>query len=247
MTAYFSQNEINKINTSSCYYEAGYGFLEALSSDLENLPNVEFSGHFITPHHPRENEADIMLEHISSDNPEAIVAFHNGIFAKEHASYLEQNALQKKYPIYALPFSCDKDLSTEYNTVFQDIKVISSWFPELENDINKKFIADYEAAKGKKPSFFALLGFENGLIIANALQNNKSPLKTAISNTKIEGPRGTIEFANETNKCLYDNYLWSINAANREVLTKLAKNPRQTPVRAKEENQTGWMNAYLCH
>ncbi|MFT5823164.1 MAG: branched-chain amino acid transport system substrate-binding protein [Crocinitomix sp.] len=244
---YFSQNNICKIETSSCYYESGYGFTEALSSAIEKLPKVEFSGHFITPHHPREDEATQMLEYISTDNPDAIVAFHNGIFAKEHASYLVENSLQKKYPIYALPFTCDADLCKAHNAVFQDIKVISSWFVELENDTNKKFIADYTAAKGKQPTIFALLGYENGLIIADAIRHNNLPIKKAISETIIQGPRGTIQFNETANNCIYNNYLWSIKSDNKEVLTKLPKNPIQSPKQIDQENLTGWMNAYLCH
>jgi ABC-type branched-subunit amino acid transport system substrate-binding protein len=247
LTYYFSKNNINKIETSSCYYESGYGFINALASAIEQLSNTEFSGHFITPHHPREDEAAQMLEYISTDNPDAIVAFHNGLFAEEHASYLAQNDLQKKYPIYALPFTCDAKLCKEHPSVFQDIKVIANWFTDLENDTNKKFIADYLAAKGKNPTFFSLLGYENGLIIANAIRNNQIPLKDAISATTVEGPRGTIKFNAQSNNTEFDNYIWSIKTDKKEVLTKLEKNPNPTSRQTNHEDLQGWMNAYLCH
>ena len=244
---HFDKNNVSKIETSTCYYESGYGFIEALATSLENASNVEFSGHFITPHEPRENEAELMMQHISEDNPEAIVAFHNGVFAKEHATFLAENNMHEKYPIYALPFSCEDSLINDHENVFQEITTVSSWYPQLENESNKKFVADYVATKGKNPSFFALLGYENGLIIANALKQNSGSLKTAIADTHIDGPRGPIAFDNESNSTAFDQHLWKINGSDKTVISKLEANPKKTDPLQEDSDAKGWFNAYLCH
>ncbi|NOQ70639.1 MAG: ABC transporter substrate-binding protein [Crocinitomix sp.] len=243
---YLSQNDYNKIESSTCYYESGYGLIHALADAVENSTNIEFSGHFITPHEPRDNEAEVMQNYISEDKPDAIVAFHNGIFAKEHATFLHENKIHEKYPIYALPFSCEDNLIAEFPDVFQEIKPISSWFLELENESNKDFIAAYEALKGNKPSYFSLLGYENGLVIANALKKDL-PLKTAIANSNATGPRGPIVFDEESKSTTFNHYLWKIKDGLKEKLTKLEVHPLKTPRQLEKADPKGWFNAYLCH
>ena len=52
------------IALSSCYYDSGYGLTQALEKTLYKSQG-EFAGHFITPLHPRENEAQLMSDFYS--------------------------------------------------------------------------------------------------------------------------------------------------------------------------------------
>lgn len=247
LVLHFSKNNIAKIETSTCYYESGYGFIHALAKSIEQTDNVEFAGHFITPHSPRENEAQLMEQHITEDNPDAIVAFHNGIFAKEHATFLNESEIYKKYPIYALPFTCEDNLINDFKPVFQNVKSVSSWYPELENEANNNFILKYSNAKGKPPSFFSLLGYENGLIIANAIKNGETPIKKAIEQTTIEGPRGEISFNPDSNCTRFNNHIWEITGDKKTTIAKLEANNLNTVNQNLESEASGWFNAYLCH
>jgi ABC-type branched-subunit amino acid transport system substrate-binding protein len=248
LVGWFAEKKKEKIVTSTCYYESGYDFFKALEQGMNQVENTHFAGHFITPHHPRENEAHLMMETFDAIQPDAVVAFHNGIYAKEHASFLKQNQIQRKYPLYCLPFSCEDQLLKEFPTVFDQVHIISSWFAELDTPENKTFIEDYQKAYGKTPSFFALLGYENGLILRNCLDQPSHQVNEIIEKTTIKGPRGLIAF-DDNQKTQYRNYLWSINynestSPKREKVEAL-KAARK--IQSTENQDGGWFNAYLCH
>ncbi len=234
------------IATSTCYYEAGYGFISALEEAIHETENTAFAGHYITPLHPRENESTIMRETFESCNPDVIVGFHNGVFAQEHASYLSEQPSVMDKPMYCLPFSFLTETATEYPHIASNIKLVSSWFPELDNDANKVFVEKQLKNYQKTPDFFALMGYENGLVIANALTQKEGTIADRISNTNIKGPRGIIRFQNQETS--FENHCWNqnLNHENKVVRSKFLTLPSAPKIYQAIENQ-GWFNAYLCH
>lgn len=249
---YFETHNIQKLATSTCYYESGYDFIESLGSALEQTEKTAFAGHFITPLNPRENESELMDQTIKAIDPDAIVAFHNSLYAQEHATFLAENNIHTSYPIYSLPFSCEDNLIMKFPEVFAEINVLSTWFRELNNDANLTFIKNYEKAYHKTPDFFALLGYENGLIIRNGFDQEGSSLRSAIEKTNIQGPRGNIAFNSELNRTAYPHYLWEISPQNEQIPLKKIKKElgipqlETSPDQSQEETR-GWFNAYLCH
>lgn len=252
LVRYFESNSIKNIATSTCYYEAGYDFIESLSTALTHTEDSSFAGHYITPLNPREDESQIMTETFTEIQPDAIVAFHNAIYAKEHATFLNENGVHKNFPIYALPFSYSNDLVKEYTNVFEKIKLVSNWFPELENQENQKFITAYQDNHNKTPDCFALLGYENGLVIRETLKNDPKNIKETIENINVDGPRGTIQFNNELNRTTYKNYVWEIINNQTSDPTKKIVDQIDEPLNLsladlQKSGQTGWFNSYLCH
>ena len=250
LTSYFAKNNIKNIATSSCYYEAGYGFNEALFQAYKAQENtIDITGHFITPLNPRENESELMEVAFSDINPDAIIAYHNGIYAKEHAEFLTQNKIYNKYPIYALPFSTETSTIKEFPEVINNIKTISSWQPELDNTVNKAFVEAFTNKYGKQPDYFALLGYENGLIINEFLIKKESNPKTHIHEIQTEGPRGTINFNNSYKKTNYDCYIWDhkfVDESNIQKNNNITL-PNTFFKGTEIQSHQGWFNAYLCH
>jgi len=251
---YFSDQNINNIVTSTCYYEAGYSFIEGLESALKENQNTSFSGHFITPLNPRENEAEIMRQWMMDINPDAVFAFHNGVFAKEHADYLSINKLYKEFSIYTLPYSVDQKLLDEFPNVFECVKSISSWFPELKSHENQLFVSKYKLEFKKTPSSFALLGYENGLMIRSALNfkanENSTTINQNIKSLNLEGPRGQISFETENNRTEFGHYIWKIiKSESGQMIREIEKKiePIESIIIPKTKTENGWYNAYLCH
>ena len=249
--AFFLSEKNNKsIATSSCYYESGYGFIKALDLALNQIKSAQFVGHYITPLNPRQQESEIMNLAIEEMKPDAIIAFHNSIFAKEHAEYLSENKLYEKHPVYCLPFSAEDQLVKDFPSVFKKIKTISSWYPDLANQHNQTFVFDYGEKTGKKPDFFALLGYENGLIINAALNQKNSSLVTNLEKTNIDGPRGNISFNQTEQKTSFKNYIWEqyldadqkVKRTQNETLELNTINTNNKII-----NTQGWHNSYLCH
>lgn len=238
--AYFNKNGISKITTSTCYYESGYGFTQALHNSLYNN-NAEFSGHFITPLHPRENEAKLMTQFVKETNPDAVVAFYSGLYAKEHASYLQQNKINTTTPLFTLPFSVDDKILNDFPEIFNRTKCVSSWFRELDTKENKLFVERYKQKYNKEASIFSVLGFENGLLINNYLNN-----KNTFSNEKIIGPRGHL-FLDTINRTSPKQYLWKLSWENNTYTLKQSETLNSDITNdALTNEENGWHNAYLC-
>lgn len=241
---YFLNNNLLNIGTSTCYYESGYGFLEAIQNSIYKNKKGQFSGHFITPLHPRENEADLMKEFVSATNPDALFAFHNGIYAKEHASYLQNNEINKSTPLYTLPFTIDNKILQQFPKIFDQTRCVSSWFTNSKNEENQNFTSLYKERYNKTPSIFSVLGYENGLLIKNFLGNINN-----FSNAEIIGPRGPLNVNKTTNRTDIKQLLWELSwDGNTYKIKCLEELDYQMAIDFLNSDQdNGWHNAYLCH
>lgn len=248
--AYLSKDNHLKIATSTSYFDAGFGFLSALENGLNSSQNLEVVGHFITPHTPREDEAELMSSFFNDTSADTVVAFHNGVFAKEHATFLQKNEQYKNKTFYCLPFSCEDTIVKEFPEVAEKFNVVSSWYPELTNTANQTFVRAYVDLHKKSPSIFALVGYENGLAIAAALSKDNQ-LSESMKELTIEGPRGTINFKKGTNSTSFIPQIWNVKLAGEEVKReinnsiKLDQFHEENPIPNQPVN--GWFNAYLCH
>lgn len=248
--SYLSKDTHLKIATSTCYFDAGFGFLSAFEKGINSAQNMEIVGHFITPHTPREDEAELMTSFFNDTAANTVVAFHNGVFAKEHATYLQKNGQYKDKTFYCLPYSCEDSIVKEFPEVAEKFNVVSSWYPELTNTANQTFVNSYVDLHKKSPSIFALLGYENGLAIAAALSQDK-PLSEALKGLETDGPRGTINFQKDINSTSFNPHIWTVKLAGEEVKRNLISTihtehfQEENPVPNQPIN--GWFNAYLCH
>lgn len=236
---YFISKGYKNITTSTCYYESGYDFTKAMHEALYEKQEAEFSGHFITPLTPRKNEAELMTQFVSESNPDALFAFHNGIYAEEHANFITQNKINTKKPLYTLPFSVDNKVLAKFPETFNNTKYVSSWSIDLKTEENKNFIKHYHQKYNKIPSIFSVLGYENGLLIHEYLNKN--------SNNDIIGPRGKLNSTN--NRTNPKQHLWELKWLNNTYklnhLKELKPSNTTSLINTKEENN--WHNAYLCH
>lgn len=242
---YFSDKGINNIGISTSYYDAGYGFVEAIEKATNENNSSKITGHFISPLHPRENEGDILSKFTTDSNLDAIFAFHNGVFAKEHASFLKENNLTKKTPFYSLPFSIDKKVLDDYPHVFNNTFCASSWMSSLKTKENEIFVKKYKEIYNTEPSIFALLGYENGILINNFFINNGSLVKN-----DFVGPRGTINVDSISNRTTNTHYLWKLKYEDGNYTSLLVQelNYKYSDNLYKDnKEQGGWHNAYLCH
>jgi branched-chain amino acid transport system substrate-binding protein len=241
---YFVEHSLNQVAMITSYYDCGYGFVESMGEVFEQSGTANFAGHFITPLVPRENEAQLMKDFVNYTNPQAIFGIYNGIYAKENAAYLAQNKINKLFPYYTTQFAVGEAILKENSAVFEGTKVISSWFPDLDNIENITFKKLYFEKYQNPVSEFSLLGYENGLIIKEMLKENKT------DNPPI-GPRGALRLHPETNRTSFPHFLSEIHIEN-DVITQKTLEVRgneksKIQIGAFEIEKSGWHNAYLCY
>lgn len=242
---YFVQKGIHKIGISTSYYDAGYDFTFAMETVMQKNPTLQFAGHFITPLQPRENESQLMRQFFDQVHPDVIFGFHNGVFAQEHALFLEKSELTKKTPIYVTPFSINENPSSETKNTFDQQFCISPWYPELDTPENKSFQEAYVEKYNSGANFIALLGFENALLIQDFF--NKGLDSNAIASI---GPRGSMHIDETYNRTLFNHYLWQFVAKEngyQKILVETFEIKDQHLENNTQISRSGWENAYLCH
>lgn len=250
------EKKYNHIATSSSYYDVGYGVQQAFEMSIYQ-GNSSFAGHYITPFYPREDEAECMTATIAPINPEVVFANHSGLYAEEHASFVNSNSITKEYPFYTMPFTISDGILSKYGDLFDKVFVAGSWIEGMGSDENRAFTKLYEDTYGTKPTVFSLLGYENGLILKNAAEaaTSQESLAAAIDNISLLGPRGEIRFDPETNRTIYNHYIYRLSMAPGEEKTleqtDVLENDGQfiKDITQKDfpEQMGGWHNAYLCH
>lgn len=252
---YFTSKKYEKIATSTSFYDSGYGLLSAIEYAFNEQDN--FSGHYITPFHPREDEALYMSQIINEQKPDAVFAFYSGLYAEENADFISQNKITQKYPFYVTPFFINDKILDEYKNNQNDLYVVSSW---MQNDTDTSELNElYQNSYSENPTYFSILGYENGLILKNIMLNAKNlsvkSLIEEMDHLNIKGPRGIIKFDKDTNRTAFDHYIYELNL---DSLNNISFRKIETLVNdghfikalssiTKPDHQSGWHNAYLCH
>ena len=92
---------------------------------------------------------------------------------------------------------------------------------------------------------FALLGYENGLLIKGYLED-----KNRIDDPKLIGPRGSLQVNTETRRTIFEQFLLELSfidgVYHKRIKEKVGMFNHQLQSCEKESNN-GWFNAYLCH
>lgn len=82
------------------------------------------------------------------------------------------------------------------------LRTIAPWADDPENQVNHRFVADFEDEHRRLPSGFAALGFDLALVLDQAIKNmggrvgDRASFARAIANSQVQGTRGLIRFAN---------------------------------------------------
>lgn len=253
---YLFKNNYKKIASATSYYDSGYGMLSAIESSFKE--DMGFVSHYVTPFHPRENEADCMDQVITANDPDAVFAFFSGLFAEENAQFVEQNKITHKYPFYVTPFFINERIIEEYKNTPYDLHIVGTW---MQNDAdNGGFVNDYKDAHAEMPSVFSLLGYEGGLIIKNLLLKTEGDMRMSvllneISNLNIAGPRGVLQFDEATNRTIFNHHIYKLNLDPQsnvrfEKMATLENNGdfiKAVTSYTEPLAVGGWQNAYLCH
>ena len=244
------------IEYMTCYYDAGYHFALAMEHALYKNGG-EYTGHSITPLHPRENEAEIIAANIEHNQPDLVMSVNSGLFATEAVGYMAKADLANKYAFSLSPVSVDREALKKHNiTRFESV---ATWFPELDNPHTRTLCELVEDRTGKHPTLFHMMGFEVGMVLGTLEKEAGKPLspfalRKALAAAKVEGPRGEVSFEGDFNRANFDHYRWTPAIEGDAFVMKQGENlgagkAFEDDVRHGPQNAEmgGWNNPYLCH
>lgn len=132
---------------------------------------------------------------------------------------------------------------------------VTSWHHDWDTTENREFCEMYRNRHSSEPDEFAMLGYENGLWVKQALQNNgetfnRDSFINGLKEARFIGPRGEVTVNAKLKMASSDHLLVQVDAGTQQKQFKILAYPKQEIEQEIEANQPanlmGWQNTYLC-
>ena len=74
------------------------------------------------------------------------------------------------------------------------------WAPDLDNPVNKRFVADYRKKTGRYPTFYAAQSYDTIMLINSAVESvggnlsNKTGMRKAMRKAEFPSVRGPFKY-----------------------------------------------------
>jgi branched-chain amino acid transport system substrate-binding protein len=129
-------------------------------------------------------------------------------------------------PLYTPGFSADEDTIKSVGEPMVGLYNSSQWTLELPNAANKKFVADFQAEYGRRPTLFSAMGYDTGRLIDAAIKQvggkteDSAAFRAALAAAKFDTVRGTFRF-NKNHYPVQNYYLRQVVKNDKgEILNK---------------------------
>ena len=171
-----------------------------------------------------QNDFQAELSALRAAAPEATMIFQPGGMGINFVKQWKQAGMDDVSKLYQI-FSVDGVSIPALKESALGILGTMSWSPDLDNDINKKFVADYKTKHGGYPSFYAAQAYDTILAIDHAIaisgSKNTAKLRAALAAGDIPTTRGMLKM-NRNHFPIQDFYLRdTVKDADGVVTTKV--------------------------
>lgn len=193
---------LNKQNIKSIYfmgadYQAGW---EKIGGAMKHYTGKSFGPVYT----PWQTQVDLAAElsQVRAADPEAVFLFYPGGAGIAFLKQFAQAGLHDKIRIYS-----EDTMATELSFAAEGDAALgviqsTSWSYELDNPANKKFVADFIAKYGRRPTIFAALQYDAVNLIDSAVGavhgkiEDKNAFRAALQKADFQSVRGPFKFDN---------------------------------------------------
>jgi branched-chain amino acid transport system substrate-binding protein len=143
------------------------------------------------------------LAQIRAAKPAALYAFLPGGMGINFIKQFVAAGLSSEVPLLVPGFADDQDIIRAVGEPMLGIFDTSHWAYDLDNDANRKFVAEFEKAYNRIPSLFAEQGYTTALMIDSAVRAVKGKIEDEkgfhkalmTAPQRIKSPRGDFKMA----------------------------------------------------
>jgi branched-chain amino acid transport system substrate-binding protein len=143
------------------------------------------------------------LAQIRAAKPAALYAFLPGGMGINFIKQFVAAGLSSEVPLLVPGFADDQDIIRAVGEPMLGIFDTSHWAYDLDNDANRKFVAEFEKAYNRIPSLFAEQGYTTALMIDSAVRAVKGKIEDEkgfhkalmTAPERIKSPRGNFKMA----------------------------------------------------
>ncbi|WP_158964428.1 ABC transporter substrate-binding protein [Chachezhania sediminis] len=145
------------------------------------------------------------LAKAKASGAEGIFVFYPGAAGGAFIKQYDQAGLSETLPLYSVftvdAISLPKLQQADFKAVLGS-RTTQEWDPTLDNEANKKFVADFKAKYGTYPSYYAAQSYDAIMLIASAIEavggdmSNKDGIRAAMKSADYESVRGKYTYGN---------------------------------------------------
>ena len=138
-----------------------------------------YKGNIVAEVYSKLNQLDYAAElaQIRAAKPEALYAFLPGGMGINFIKQFVGSGLSKDIQLIVPGFVSDQDVVRAVGDPMLGLFDTSHWAYDLDNDANRKFVADFEKEYKRIPSLFAEQGYTAALIIDQAVRDAKGKVE----------------------------------------------------------------------
>ena len=154
---------------------------------------------------PSQRDWSAELSKVKAAKPDGVFTFYPGPAGPAFIKQYQQAGLEGQVPLYSvytldsisLPLFQKAGMETVLGT-----KMPQFWAPDLDNAVNKKFVADFRKKYGRYPSFYAAQSYDAIMFIKSGVEamsgdiGNIDGMRAALKKADFDSIRGDFSFGN---------------------------------------------------
>jgi branched-chain amino acid transport system substrate-binding protein len=180
-------------------YQAGEDEIEGFTQTFQPAGGKAVGEPTYTPF-PATTNFQPFLANIQKSDAEAVFTFYAGGAAVDFVKQYDQFGLSKDLPLYAPGFLTEGGVLDAQGEAALGVFTSMNYSPDLDNDLNTAFVADYEAKTGAQPTTYAMATYDAAKVLDMAVDKAGDEVTSETINAaigelgEIESPRGTWQF-----------------------------------------------------
>ena len=150
---------------------------------------------------PAQLDFSAELAKIRAAKPDAVFVFYPGKHGMQFFKQYSQAGLKGEIPLYSA-FTVDSLSLPRLKDLAYGSLMTQFWAPDLDNAVNKRFVADYRKKTGRYPTFYAAQSYDTIMLINSAVTavggdlSNKDGMRNAMRKANFPSIRGPFKYGN---------------------------------------------------
>ena len=180
-------------------YQAGEDEINGFLKTFEPAGG-KVSGKPVYTPFPATKNFQPFLANVQKSDAKAVFTFYAGGAAIDFVKQYKQFGLAGKLPLYAPGFLTEGGVLKAQGDAALGVFTSMNYSADLDNELNKKFVADYQKKTQVKPTTYAMATYDAAKVLDMAIKNagddvSSAKIKAEIDKLgDIESPRGTWKF-----------------------------------------------------
>jgi branched-chain amino acid transport system substrate-binding protein len=150
---------------------------------------------------PGQLDFSAELSKVRNAKPDAVFVFYPGAAGAQFFLQYGQAGLRGQIPLYSV-YTADAITLPQIKDIALGSLSTQSWVQDLDNAVNKRFVADFRKKYGRYPSYYAAQHYDAAMLINSAVVaaqgdlTKKDAMRAAMRKADFPNTRGKLRFNN---------------------------------------------------